>query len=289
MVGVLQRSRELLLACGSGLALLTAAPTTLSAQQLPPGLSLTLEGGAACAIAGGSRLESGTQIGASFPQLASNTIGDDQCGWVGRVGLSWSQRGMLGGLPDYWGLFWRKQRITGDTSAATPLDAFFGQYRNAFATHTAERRTVIDFEVGKDLGIGDSLRVVGGLRYARFDSRTALSGIYTDTVVPNLPYFFNADIQARFEGFGPRLGLTGRLPLGGGLSLVLGDHGTALYGERKTTVTAVHAIDSIVGATPPNGKAASAGWLFGLDGEAALVMPMFGPATELQLGVRGES
>lgn len=270
------------------MALFAAAPS-VSAQQLPPGLTLTLEGGTACGIAGGMRAESGTQIGASFPALASATLGDNHCGWLGRIGLSQSQRGMLGGLVDSWGLFWREQRIPGDVGTVTPLDPFLGRYRNAFTADTAERRTVIDFEIGKDLGVGDSLRVVGGLRYARFDGKTALSGIYTDTNFPNLPYFFNAGIRTTFDGFGPRLGLTGRLPLGAGLSLVLDGYGSALHGERKTTISAVHGIGSATGATPADATASDSGWLLNLEGEAALAMPLFGPSTELQLGVRGES
>ena len=137
--------RAVLLAGTSALGLQAVAPQA-SAQPAPPGLYVTLEGGAACGIGGGSTISSGVQIGTVFPPLASTTIGDDLCGWMGRAGISQYKPGMLGGLLDSWGFFWREQTPSGNVHARGDIDST-GRYRNAFSAdareHRSDRKSVV--------------------------------------------------------------------------------------------------------------------------------------------------
>ena len=93
-------------------------------------------------------------------------------------GLAQAKPGAFLGL-DYWGVFLRRSELkhasfsNGLSIAPSP-----SPYPNNVVTSqgvSSEDRTVVDFEVGKDLGIGSgaNLRAIAGLRYARQHSRLA--------------------------------------------------------------------------------------------------------------------
>ena len=185
-------------------------------------------------------------------------------------------------------MFGRHHDGSAQANAVGAIDST-GQYQNVFSSGTKESRTVVDFEIGKDLGIGgepDSLRVVGSVRYARFDTNTKFAGTYFFTGTPY--YSFNAAVRSKFEGAGPRLGLGTRLPLGASFNLLLAGSGSALYGEHRTAIKAVYNVPNpvVIGPVPFSTITSENGWALNLEAEAALSYKLLG--SELQFGTRAD-
>ncbi len=113
-----------------------------------------------------------------------------------------------------------------------------------------ERLTYLDFEVGRDVGLGadgPALTLVGGLRVASFKSKETVAGtfaIYTPlAAVPIISGPITASVRRKFTGFGPRLGLEANVPMNEVLSLKMEAAGALLFGKRK--VTAVDGIGNV--------------------------------------------
>jgi len=113
-----------------------------------------------------------------------------------------------------------------------------------------EDRTVVDFEVGKDIGIGggeSKLRIFGGLRYAHYTSDFTAKGeggYGIGYYGPCLICFkatssFSVRADHSFDGVGPRLGLTAQHPLFGGFFLTGSVSGSLLWGDHQVRLSAI--------------------------------------------------
>ena len=134
------------------------------------------------------------------------------------------------------------------------------------------------------------------MRYARQHSRLTFGATTRET---NYGYVTSTSIKlsSTFEGLGPRLGLTARMPITTGIGLSLGGSGSVLWGDHSLSGTASSACGGpATGLSSPCsnltslGLAQSSGSVTNLEGEAALVfaIPSLNGA-ELSLGVRAES
>ncbi len=289
--------RARLLAGASIVALLMTTGVTVAQAQT----TVSVEAGIPCPFgdqtqtSATQRFYDGTIIGT---QTARRAFGISDCGgWNGRIGLAQAKPGAFLGL-DYWGVFLRRSELHhasfSDGVGITPSLVITDDGVRTQGI-TSEDRTVVDFEVGKDLGIGSgtNLRAIAGLRYARQHSRL---GFGATTNEGNYGAVASTSIRLNrtFEGLGPRLGLTARLPITSSIGLSLGGSGSVLWGDHSLSGTA---IDACTVAAPNAcssmtslGLTQSSGSVTNLEGEAAVVfaIPSLNGA-ELSLGVRAES
>jgi hypothetical protein len=124
------------------------------------------EGGAACSNRN-IAVRSGFVPGVDLAHVGN------ACGWTTRLGFGQENAALFGGMADYWGVFVRYTRIQDSAPFNGPVGVFFlsgNLYPYGLSANTGfeEHRTVIDFEAGRDIGIGDGskLRALAGLRFA---------------------------------------------------------------------------------------------------------------------------
>jgi hypothetical protein len=245
----------------------------------PPTWFFSAEGGAACSNdhAARSRFVPGVDLA---------RIGG--CGWTTRLGFGQENTALFGGMADYWGVFFRYTRI----QDSAPVNGVFGTFFPGFTalypyTFNAnsgfdERRTVIDFEAGRDIGIGDGakLRGLAGLRFAHYSGNT-------DVVGPIASNGFGAFLftKQQFDGIGPRLGFSYRRPVAGMVELTADGSAAGLWGRFKTNVN-----DSLCcAAYTIGGQESHNGWVGNLEGSIALAYAPYGPrGWDISLGVRAE-
>jgi hypothetical protein len=251
----------------------------------PPSWFFSAEGGGACST-GNIAVRSPFVPGANLAHVG------DACGWTTRLGLGQEHTGMFGGLADYWGLFVRYTRIQDSVPVNGHFDfifpGFYNLYPYGFNGNTGfdERRTVIDFEAGRDIGIGDEskLRAIAGLRFAHYSSETNVQGVSFATSPGYVANFFT---KQEFDGAGPRVGFTYRRPLLGMVELTADGSAAALWGRFKTDLNDTF-IDN--GAYSITGGESHDGWVGNLEGSIALAYAPYGPrGWEASLGVRGEA
>ncbi|WP_136657863.1 Lpg1974 family pore-forming outer membrane protein [Nitratireductor sp. XY-223] len=140
----------------------------------------------------------------------------------------------------------------GDTPWYASLGGKWGKTReqsasysySSFITTTAavesrEEHAVIDFEVGRDVGLGilgipeGTLKAKAGIRYTNFKGTEdgTFSG-FTSGTIRN---------TRKFEGFGPRIGLEGSVPVRDSkFSVDFSAGGAILFGKQKTTLTNIY-------------------------------------------------
>ncbi|MGN6750113.1 MAG: Lpg1974 family pore-forming outer membrane protein [Xanthobacteraceae bacterium] len=253
----------------------------LKAPPLPPPPTwfFSAEGGAACSnsnVAVRSRFVPGADLA---------HLGSD-CGWTTRLGFGQEHTALFGGMADYWGVFVRYTRI----QDSAPVNGVFGTFFPGFAPLYAynfnanagfdEKRTVIDFEAGRDIGIGDGskLRAIAGLRFAHYSSDTTLLGLANG-------FTANFFTKQQFDGLGPRLGFSYRRPLVGMVELAAEGSAAALWGRFKTSVN-----DSLCcAAYSISGQESHNGWVGNLEGSIALAYAPYGPrGWDVSLGIRAE-
>lgn len=255
--------RRSLFAGVSTVALVAAAavvaPGAASAQDLtgPSSTYLSLEGGAAC------------PFGDTFEILGEELL-NDGCGWTGRIGFGQRDTPIVG-MFDGWGLFVRHTRFpTNSTSDVVP------GYSDAVADAN-QQRTVVDFEVGQDIGIGSGAaqtRWIAGLRYA--DHRTAvnLAASYIG---------YSLSLGNENWGVGPRIGLETHAPFSTNMGLVLAGSASALYGQHTQTFTVSY------GILTSSASASENGWMLNAEGEAGIYwQPSAAGNSEFVLGLRAE-
>jgi len=136
-----------------------------------------------------------------------------------------------------------------------PFSEFYGfekvyQAYQDYKTQSSENHTILDFKVGKDVGLGkfgsDANSVLSvGLRFAQFKSRNHVGFKSQPTNCPSAcPYnkfYASFDGMRRFEGLGPALSWEASAMIAGnrgdgGISLDWGLNGAVLFGRQKTTV-----------------------------------------------------
>jgi Legionella pneumophila major outer membrane protein precursor len=256
-----------------------AARVRLKAPPLPPPPTwfFSAEGGAACA----------GDIAVRAPQSPGGELAHvGGCGWTARLGFGQENTAVFGRMADYWGVFVRYTRIQDNSPVNGAFPALFPTCCTDIYNFTAnsqfdERRTIIDFEAGRDIGIGDGakLRGLAGLRFAHYS---------TDMNVLGLANGYTADFftNQKFDGLGPRAGFSYRRPLVGLVELTAEGSAAVLWGRFKTTVN-----DSLTAsnAYSVSGSESHNGWVGNLEGSIALAYAPYGPrGWDVALGVRAE-
>jgi|HubBroStandDraft_2_1064218.scaffolds.fasta_scaffold53114_2 hypothetical protein len=126
-----------------------------------------------------------------------------------------------------------------------PYKYFYKAYQNP-SSHSSEGHTILDFQAGKDVGLGSfgnhgSSIFSAGVRIAQFNSRNHAEIKSQPTNCGYCVYYrFYASFDGRrsFNGIGPSLSWDGSSliagnPSGGGISLDWGVNGAALFGKQK--------------------------------------------------------
>lgn len=247
----------------------------------PPPWFFLAEGGGACST---------SSIAVRSPFVPGNNLArvGNACGWTARVGFGQEHTALFGGIADYWGLFVRYTRIQDNAPVNGEFGTFFPGFSNLygyrFSANTGfdEHRTVIDFEAGRDIGLGDGskVRAIGGVRFAHYSGETTVLGSAQQ-------YAVNFFTKQQFDGAGPRIGFTYRRPIVGMVELAAEGSAAALWGRFKTDLT-----DTLVGngAYSISGGESHNGWVGNLEGSIALAYAPAGPrGWEFSLGVRGEA
>jgi len=145
---------------------------------------------------------------------------------------------------------------------------------NANGTGTITHRedhALADFAIGRDIGLGNS-QLKLGLRIAEIEARTTGFGQFNVPAFaiispPLIPRPFDFAQNSRFVGAGPRLGLDGTVPLGGGWGIDYLAGVAVLYGARSLDVNGSGAVS---GANVNNMGALDAAAVFNLDAQAGL-------------------
>ena len=213
------------------------------------------------------------------------------CGWTTRLGFGQENTALFGGMADYWGVFVRYTRIQDSAPVNGVFQTFFPGftplYPYNFSANTGfdERRTVIDFEAGRDIGIGDGskLRALAGLRFAHYSSETTVLGpaVAGGTAEAN---FFT---KQQFDGLGPRIGFSYRRPFLGMVELTADGSAAGLWGRFKTNVN--DSLDFTGAPYSISGSESHNGWVGNLEGSIALAYAPYGPrGWDVSLGVRAE-
>jgi major outer membrane protein len=243
------------------------------------------EGGGACS---GSNIAVRSRF---VPGVDLARVGN-ACGWTTRLGFGQENTALFGGIADYWGVFVRYTRIQDSAPVNGIFGTFFpgfaGLYPYSFNANSGfdERRTVIDFEAGRDIGIGDGskLRALAGLRFAHYSSETNVLGSARTSGSPAAVNFFT---KQQFDGLGPRIGFSYRRPLVGMVELTADGSAAGLWGRFKTNVN-----DSLNFTGAPysiSGQESHNGWVGNLEGSIALAYAPYGPrGWDVSLGVRAE-
>lgn len=242
-----------------------SAPSAANAQEVggPAGTYLSLEGGAAC------------PFGDTIDIFGTDLL-NDGCGWTGRIGVGQRNTSVLG-MFDSWGLYVRHTRFP------TNNGSYYygaGGYYIDLVTSADEQRTVVDFEVGQDIGIGSGgsrTRWIAGVRYADHRVDTGVDGYYYGVG------YFTQSFDTHLWGIGPRIGLESRMPFSSNMGLALGGAIAALYGEHSTQLTAE---SSLLGSR--SASESDTGWALNAEGEAGIYWNPGAGSSELVLGVRGD-
>jgi opacity protein-like surface antigen len=211
------------------------------------------------------------------PQAATINKGS---GWTGRIGIGYQPALSPWDFAAF-ARYTETRRKRNDNLIGSFSCGFVSTCTNGIvgATKNRESHLVLDFQVGRDLGIGGgpgtSLKATAGLRYANFQSTT--TGTFFTSSSPLFPF----KAKSSMEGFGPRLGLEGKAALGGGLGL---EYGAGVFGlfanEQFSETPGLFVLPQFV-----------TGWknafVPGLDGSAAVTYAVTANTT-LSLGYHAE-
>jgi hypothetical protein len=130
---------------------------------------------------------------------------------------------------------------------------------------------LVDFNVGRDFGLGNNAQWTLGVRVADLRSTLNLNGKFAVAAagVSTTAGVFNAQAKSTFLGAGPRLGVVGETPLGGGWSFDWLAGAAVLFGERQVQRTAADttATGSVGSITSTNSDNAA---VFNLDAQAGI-------------------
>jgi Legionella pneumophila major outer membrane protein precursor len=260
------------------------------------GTFVSVEGGLACLYGDGAGIASGEKPFDTDPNPApavARTV-DDNCGWTGRAGFGQDRTNLFGGVFDSWAVYGRHSEFASQRLRATGALYDDGdlQFQNAFTGSADSRRTVIDLEAGKNLGVGTGVRVFMGLRYAHFEEKAALNGTLfaRDLLTGDAGILngFQARISNTFDGAGPRIGFASRARFPtGGWGVMISGSASALYGEQEQTITATHG-DPDTSSSTVTSRSTRSDWVFNVEGEAALTLQT-AIKGEFALGARAEA
>jgi hypothetical protein len=151
-----------------------------------------------------------------------------------------------------------------------------------------EDHALADFAVGRDIGLGlGQTQLKLGLRIADLHSATSATGVFNVPpfligTPPLLPNPFGVVQNSRFVGGGPRVGLDGWVPLGGGWGIDYLGGVAVLFGQRSLDVTAV---GTAAAAGIGNMGVSDAAAVFNLDAQLGLSY-QFAQNLKMTLGYR---
>lgn len=157
-------------------------------------------------------------------------------------------------------------------------------YNDGGTTQTRQTVTTLDFEVGRDIGVGETganVRFFGGVRFAEFE-QTAENHFYGDFTVTE-------DWESRFRGIGPRVGADVDVPAGENISMNFSGSGSVLWGETKTQ-TILNVTDNATRFTVFDDHVTSSSAdraAYNLEGEVGV--SAHGDGITVTAGVRGEA
>jgi hypothetical protein len=200
-----------------------------------------VEAGAACS--------NNRDVSSAVPDL-----GDNGCGWTGAVAIGQFGKAIIGPF-DYWSVRGRYTKFDDDSAAFS----------------FADRRMVVDAEIGAKLGFGffgGTSRVVGGIRFANY--RGDFGGMLGSGLITS---------DAKFVGIGPRIGMVSSIPLGSSFRYDSQNGVAALFGRHEIA-------QSISGVE--TGTASGTGVVYSLESSSALTYLMGKAGAEVSLGVRSE-
>jgi len=185
----------------------------------------------------------------------------------------------------------RTGTATGNSSTFKTFGTSFGvPLTSATSSHATEREThlVADFMIGRDLGVGSgTAQVQFGIRVADLwasaqvqesGQRTFYSHFSTVTAMQTA----TGDWSSRFFGAGPRLAITGAVPIVGLWSFDYSGGIAGLIGDRSFNASVSNSAGPGFAASYNNSV-----FVFNADGWAALSY-LFTPNYKLSGGIRGD-
>ena len=218
---------------------------------------------------------------------ATSTIGIDEA-WAGRAAITSPK--LMGGVD--FSLAYTGLRSDSENAAFTGTAPGYaypvqGTYAYGYDAGSASAETdydVVDFEAGLDVGLGAvRARPFVGLRWA--DHSTSL-GTGFRTVPATTALSENRETQ--FDGIGPRIGLTARVPLTPIVFVEAMGAWSALFGDRDTRIATT---DGFTGTTT-TARRSFDDTIHTFEGTVGLgldLAPMAGVPVEVLLGYRYET
>jgi hypothetical protein len=128
-----------------------------------------------------------------------------------------------------------KKRTTSSTQQATVTTGFV--FTGGNSASRDESNWVVDFMVGRELGLGTGTsQVKGGLRVAKIKGTTDGAGLLTSAISGyHIRQTYNQ--TSKFTGFGPRVAIEGNTPLSGPWSLDYMAGVAVLFGKQSIDQT----------------------------------------------------
>jgi len=174
-------------------------------------------------------------------------------------------------------------------ATVSPFPTLASSTRGSQATQR-ESHLVADFMIGRDLGIGaNTPEVLFGVRVADLRSTVHLSEVgqrtfYSSSTFITVPQSANATWRSRFFGAGPRLAITGGIPITGPWSFDYSGGVAGLLGDRTFQVQSWNSV-SVIGAFAA--KSSPTVMVFNADGSAAISY-VVNSYFKLSGGIRGD-
>lgn len=151
----------------------------------------------------------------------------------------------------------RSRTKTASMIFGTPISGFSGTSISQASEH--ESHFVTDFMVGRDVGFGSELQF--GIRIADLDAASQVTQVGFKTGFTSPREFASGNWHSRFVGAGPRLALTGSIPIvgwwmfdyGGGIAELIGTRSfdgavtasfPGSYNINQSTLTAIFNADA---------------------------------------------
>ena len=210
-----QEFRVTLLAGVAASALAAASPMA-AAQSKPAGVFLEVEGQLTFGASDFDLGVSPVTLNATSTDEGNGAGGAVTLGYVMSSGWSTSLRYRRSNTDHVFGQ--QSPPLYGNLPAYLPLP--IGRAEVSAQYHA------LDFEVGKDFGLGTgTAQLFGGIKYAQYDR-------HIEAPLAGYPgYGFL--MRHEFEGVGPRIGIRGSIPVASGVSLVGSTAIAALFGEAQ--------------------------------------------------------
>jgi hypothetical protein len=271
----------------------SAAYGQTGAQNTPPTLTIWGEGARFWTGGGSFNLPTIPLIGAPYTSLSPLR------GYEGAVGFDyrWPNQPWHFVFDIRYG---RTRTATSSSSSfrsfvsfpfSTPFFTFLATSTTASQSTEHESHLVVDFMVGRDLGIGGTTpELQFGIRIADLRANAHMDESGRRTFYSSISFFSSAtasqtavgDWSSRFFGIGPRIAIVGGIPIVGPWSVDYAAGIAGLFGDRKFTAS----------VTSSNGTSfylstSDTAFIFNADASLALSYA-FTPNFKASVGIRGD-